>query len=64
MDEVKVIEIKKSIFAENDKDAANLRAELKNKGVYLLNLMSSQEAAKPRPWSGSSTCSKTNCASP
>ena len=40
MDKVKVIEIKKSVFAENDKDADALRAELKAKGVYLLNLMS------------------------
>ena len=46
MDEVKVIEIKKSIFAENDKDAADLRTELKDKGVYLLNLMSSPGSGK------------------
>ena len=37
MDEVKVIEIKKSIFAENDKDADDLRKELKTRGVYLSN---------------------------
>lgn len=30
MDEVKVIEIKKSIFDENNKDADNLRSDLKN----------------------------------
>jgi len=46
MDEVKVIEIKKSVFANNDKDAANLRRELKGKGVYLLNLMSSPGSGK------------------
>ena len=46
MDEVKVIEIKKSIFAENDRDADNLRKELKDKGVYLLNLMSSPGSGK------------------
>ena len=46
MDEVKVIEIKKSVFAENEKDAAALRAELKRKGVYLLNLMSSPGSGK------------------
>ena len=40
-DEVKVIEIKKSIFEDNEKDADALRAELKRKGVFLLNLMSS-----------------------
>ena len=46
MDEVKVIEIKKSIFAENDRDADALRKELKDKGVYLLNLMSSPGSGK------------------
>ena len=46
MDEVKVIEIKKSIFEDNDKDAANLRADLKKRGVYLLNLMSSPGSGK------------------
>ena len=40
MDPVKVIEIKKSVFEDNDKDAALLRKQLKDKGVYLLNLMS------------------------
>ena len=43
---VKVIEIKKSVFAENDADAASLRKELKEKGVYLLNLMSSPGSGK------------------
>ena len=46
MDEVKVIEIKKSIFADNEQDAANLRKELKERGVYLLNLMSSPGSGK------------------
>jgi hydrogenase nickel incorporation protein HypB len=46
MDEVKVIEIKKSVFADNDQDAARLRRELKEKGVYLLNLMSSPGSGK------------------
>lgn len=46
MDEVKVIEIKKSIFADNEQDANNLRAELKEKGVFLLNLMSSPGSGK------------------
>lgn len=46
MDAVKVIEIKKSIFADNDKDADALRAELKARGVYLLNLMSSPGSGK------------------
>ena len=46
MDEVRVIEIKKSIFESNDRDADNLRAELKEKGVFLLNLMSSPGSGK------------------
>ena len=46
MDEVRVIEIKKSIFDDNDKDANRLREELKTKGVFLLNLMSSPGSGK------------------
>ena len=46
MDPVKVIEIKKSIFADNDQDANLLRKELKTKGVFLLNLMSSPGSGK------------------
>ena len=46
MDPVKVIEIKKSVFEDNDKDAALLRKQLKDKGVYLLNLMSSPGSGK------------------
>lgn len=45
-DKVKVIEIKKSVFENNDRDAENLRTELKNKGVFLLNLMSSPGSGK------------------
>ncbi|MBR4788397.1 MAG: hydrogenase nickel incorporation protein HypB [Bacteroidales bacterium] len=43
---MKVIEIKKSVFADNDMDAAKLRAELRQKGVFLLNLMSSPGSGK------------------
>ena len=46
MDEVRIIEIKKSIFDDNDKDANKLREELKTKGVFLLNLMSSPGSGK------------------
>ena len=46
MDPVKIIEIKKSVFEDNDKDADALREELKRKGVYLLNLMSSPGSGK------------------
>ncbi len=46
MDPVKIIEIKKSVFADNDEDAKLLRNELKHKGVFLLNLMSSPGSGK------------------
>lgn len=46
MDEVRIIEIKKSVFADNDEDAEKLRGELKKKGVFLLNLMSSPGSGK------------------
>src|SRR5574344_2047474 len=46
MDGVRIIEIKKSVFENNDLDANNLRKELKSKGVYLLNLMSSPGSHK------------------
>lgn len=46
MDEVKIIEIKKSVFAENEKDADALRQELKGSGVFLLNLMSAPGSGK------------------
>lgn len=43
---VKVIEIKKSVFEENGREADELRSELKEKGVFLLNLMSSPGSGK------------------
>ena len=46
MDELKIIEIKKSVFADNEKDADALRQELKAKGVFLLNLMSAPGSGK------------------
>jgi hydrogenase nickel incorporation protein HypB len=46
MDKIKVIEIKKSVFADNEEDAQALRKELKERGVYLLNLMSSPGSGK------------------
>lgn len=46
MSEVRVIEIKKSIFEQNGREADELRAELKSKGVFLLNLMSSPGSGK------------------
>ncbi|MCM1190720.1 MAG: hydrogenase nickel incorporation protein HypB [bacterium] len=44
--ELRIIEVKRSIFEDNDKDAERLRQELKEKKVFLLNLMSSPGAGK------------------
>ncbi len=46
MREVRVLEIKQSVFADNDRQADLLRQDLKEKGVFLLNLMSSPGAGK------------------
>lgn len=46
MDKVRVLEVKESVFANNTAQADKLRAELKEKGVYLLNLMSSPGSGK------------------
>lgn len=46
MDRYKIIEVKQSIFANNDADAEKLRQELKNQKTFLLNLMSSPGAGK------------------
>ncbi len=46
MDEFKVLEIKQSVFADNDRQARLLRAGLKEKKVFLLNLMSSPGSGK------------------
>lgn len=46
MSEFRIMEIKQSIFADNDKDAECLRQELKEKKTFLLNLMSSPGAGK------------------
>lgn len=46
MEEFRILEIKQSVFEDNDKDANALREELKQEGVFLLNLMSSPGAGK------------------
>lgn len=46
MEQFKVVEIKESIFADNKHDADRLRAELKKKKTFLLNLMSSPGSGK------------------
>ena len=46
MEPFKIIEVKESIFADNDARAEKLRAELKQQGTFLLNLMSSPGGGK------------------
>ena len=46
MKDYKIIEVKESILADNDRDAEELRKELKEQGTFLLNLMSSPGAGK------------------
>lgn len=46
MSKFKIIDVKRSIFEDNDADAARLREELKEENTFLLNLMSSPGAGK------------------
>jgi len=43
---LKVIELKRTVTDSNDRDAANLRDELKKRGVFLINLMSAPGSGK------------------
>lgn len=56
MEKYKVIEVKRSIFADNDADAEKLRGELKEKGTFLLNLMSSPGPERRRSCGRPSVC--------
>lgn len=46
MEKYKIIEVKESVFADNDREAARVRAALGEKGTFLLNLMSSPGSGK------------------
>lgn len=46
MDKIRIIEVKESIFANNDQEANRVRQDLKSKGTFLLNLMSSPGSGK------------------
>ena len=46
MEQYKVIEIKESVFENNDRDAERLRQQLKEEKTFLLNLMSSPGSGK------------------
>ena len=46
MDKIRIIEVKESVFSDNNKDADKLRNELKKEKTFLLNLMSSPGSGK------------------
>ena len=46
MEEIRIIEVKQSVFADNDADAALLRKQLKAEKTFLLNIMASPGAGK------------------
>ena len=46
MDKIRIIEVKESVFSDNNKDADKLRNELKTEKTFLLNLMSSPGSGK------------------
>ncbi|MBS6555269.1 hydrogenase nickel incorporation protein HypB [Collinsella stercoris] len=46
MGDVRVIEVKQSVFADNDRKAEELRRTLRERGTFLLNLMSSPGSGK------------------
>lgn len=46
MDKIRIIEVKQSVFADNNAQADELRKELKNQKTFLLNLMSSPGSGK------------------
>lgn len=46
MGEMKIIEVKQSVFEDNNQDAERLRAQLKEEKTFLLNLMSSPGSGK------------------
>lgn len=46
MDAVRIIEIKQSVFADNDREADRVRQQLKQEKTFLMNLMSSPGSGK------------------
>ena len=52
MNTFRVIEVKQSIFADNDQDADRLRQQMKNEKTFLINLMSSPGSGKTTTLTG------------
>lgn len=52
MDAFRVIEVKQSIFADNNQDADRLRQQMKEEKTFLVNLMSSPGSGKTTTLTG------------
>lgn len=52
MEKIRIIEVKQSVFAANDVRANDLRNDLKQKGTFLLNVMSSPGSGKTTTLTG------------
>ena len=61
MDGYRVLEIKKSVFENNDREADRLRAELKKDRTFLLNLMSSPGSGKTTTLKATIAALKDEC---
>lgn len=46
MEDIRIIEVKQSVFADNDADAERLRQQLKEDGTFLINMMASPGSGK------------------
>ena len=62
MDRYRIIEVKQSVFADNDAAAERLRGELDAQGTYLINLMSSPAPARRRRFCVCCRCCSGSCA--
>jgi hypothetical protein len=56
MAEIRLIDVRQSILAENENQAQEIRQNLDGKNVFMLNIMASPERARPasssRPYAG------------
>ena len=57
MDTYKIIEVKESVFADNDREAVRVRQALKQKGTFLL-----MPPPSPALGCGPSSCTPAGCA--
>ena len=62
MEDVRVLEIKQSVFANNDAHADELRERLRAQGTFLLNLMSSPGSGKTTTLARTISSTRAACA--